>query len=134
MSKDVTKIDDLIETISLAIAGDKIPTPPIPSPLILAGARTKSGLSAKEITRDVLIRCQEVGIPIGALPSGADPLWEKQMYLMVEVILEHLIKNAKITVVLDPGIPITAAGANAGGPVVVQGSTTTFATGYGIIQ
>jgi hypothetical protein len=60
---------------------------------------------------------------------------EKMIYTIVETVVEHIIQNAKVTVVIPPGVPVTVTGL-AGGvlPVVGQGVTSNYATGKGIIQ
>ncbi len=52
----------------------------------------------------------------------------------MEVITENLLANAKLTVVLPAGIPITATGASPTGPVVVQGVTTGLGAGTGVLS
>lgn len=107
----------------------------IPAPLILSGARLKNGLSARKITSEIITDRQKIDIPIGALPDGGESIDEKMEYLRIERIVSNLIQNAKITVVIPPGIPVTATGLTAAGvPVTVQGTTVNFATGHGIIQ
>ncbi len=106
----------------------------IPSPLILIGAENKKGLSAREMAKEVIIRSQEAGIPIGNLPSGEESISEKMEFIRMQVIVKHLIENAKITVVVPPGTPVATTGTSPVGPVVTQGATTSLAIGKGILQ
>lgn len=54
--------------------------------------------------------------------------------IRVEEIINALITKMKVEVAIPPGIPITATGGNAGGPIVVQGVTTNSAKGEGVVQ
>lgn len=131
---DLTNIDSLVGYLN-GIIDKGISTPQsVPSPLILLGAVNKKGLSAREITKEVITKSQSFGVPIGNLPDGSESVSEKMIYVMVETILEHIIKNAKITVVIPPGIPVTTTGVAGVIPVVTQGATINYATGYAIIQ
>ena len=135
MNEDLTNIDTLVNFLnSILDAGNSRP-PNIPSPLILIGSENKKGLSARDITKDIIIKSQKVGVPIGPLPDGTESIMEKMIYTIVETVVEHIIQNGKVTVVIPPGVPVTVTGL-AGGvlPVVGQGVTSNYATGKGIIQ
>lgn len=127
-------ISNIVQRIQSSITETKAKARDIPTPIILLGARNKSGLSAREIAKEIIIRQQEAGAPIGALPDGTDSITEKMEVIRTEVLIKHLLQNAKITVVVPAGIPVTATGANTGGPVVAQGTTTNFIEAKGIIQ
>jgi len=106
----------------------------LPTPLILTGFQAREGLSAREITKEIITRKADLGIPIGNLPDGSESIDEKMIFIIVDTIIKKLLQDAKITVVIPLGVPVTASGAGTTGPVTVQGITTTNATGYGIIQ
>lgn len=125
---------DIINIIKGVINNNSSKVVPIPSPLILVGGSTKKGLSAREMGKEVILRMQEAGAPIGNLPDGGESIAEKMEIIRMEVLLKHLLENAKITVVIPAGIPVTVSGTNAGGPVVCAGTTTFYSTGYGLIQ
>lgn len=127
-------VENIIQTIQASISQSKAKSKDIPTPLILIGANNKSGLSAREIAKEIIIRQQEAGAPIGPLPDGSDSITEKMEVIRAEVLIKHLIQNAKITVVVPAGISLTATGANSGGPVVVKGLTDRFVAAKGIIQ
>ena len=127
-------IDELIQFILSVINSGKTPALPIPLPLVLTGGFTRSGLSARDMAKEIIFRQQEAGVPIGNLPSGAENISEKMERIRMEVITENLLANAKLTVVLPAGIPITATGASPTGPVVVQGVTTGLGAGTGVIS
>ena len=125
---------DIINTIKATINSNKAKTLDIPAPLILLGARNKSGLSARDIAKEIILRKSEAGAPIGALPDGNESVDEKMEIIRAEVIINHFLNNAKITVVIPAGTPVTSFGANSAGAVVTQGITNGFAVGKGIIQ
>ena len=108
--------------------------PIIPPPLILVGGGQRPGMNARMITTRIITRKSEAGAPIGPLPSGAESVDEKMERIRIEEIINALISEAKITIVIPAGTPITAVGGNAGGPVISQGVTTNYTQGYGIIQ
>lgn len=131
---ELTDLSSLLTYLNSVLdRGISKPTP-IPSPLILLGADNKKGLSPREITKEIITKSQKFGIPIGPLPDGSESIVEKQIYNIVETIVEHIIKHAKVTVVIPPGIPVSATGVAGVIPVVAQGFTTNYATGKGIIQ
>jgi hypothetical protein len=106
----------------------------IPKQQILIGSKFRSGLSAIEIASKIIDRKKEAGIPITPLPSGGENLDLIMETIRVEVMIEALLTKAKIEVAIPPGTQINAQGANAGGPIVVQGATITISKGEGIIR
>ena len=131
---DLTSVAEMVSFLNTALDRGLSTPSNIPSPLILLGAENKKGLSPREITKEIITKSQSFGIPIGPLPDGSESISEKQIYTIVETIVEHIIKYAKVTVVIPPGIPVSSTGVAGVIPVVTQGATTTYATGKGIIQ
>lgn len=126
-----------IKTIIAVLKGfinPKLPSKPLPQAAVLAGGRLKPGLSSIDIASEIIKRKKDIGIPIGPLPSGADSLDLQMETIRVEVIVEALIKNARIQVAIPPGTNITATGGNAGGPIVVNGITTAPTTGWATLS
>lgn len=106
----------------------------LPTPLILIGGASRSGLSPTKIASRIIQRKSEAGLPIGALPSGSVSPDELMERIRIEEIIRALQEDAKITVAIPPGTTLTAAGASPSGPVNVVGSTITITTGYAVIQ
>lgn len=127
-------VTDVISILNAIISDNKPKALPIPPPLILTGGFTRSGLSAKEMAKEVILRQQEAGVITGALPDGSENVSEKMELIRMEVIVRHLLENAKFTVVLPQGIPVFTIGVSAVGPVQSQGFTTSFGVGTAIIQ
>lgn len=114
----------------------KVPSPltPITKEEILIGTKFREGLSAIDIASRIIERKKEAGIGIGPLPSGAENVDLQMEVIRVEEILNALLTKAKIEIAIPPGIKVTAVGANAGGPIVVQGATIDIVKGEGIIR
>lgn len=125
---------EILQTIQAVISTNTASALPIPPPLILAGGNSRSGLSARAIAKEIIIRQQEAGAPIGNLPDGSESVTEKMERIRAEVMVRHLLENARFTVVVNAGIPVTATGVCAVGSVAVQGATITFGTGTAIMQ
>jgi hypothetical protein len=105
----------------------------IPSPIVVL-SKTRNGMSALRATNKVLEKKKELGIPTGNLTDGSanddDILW----YIAIKAIIDEITNEAKITSSAIPGTQVVASGGNVGGPIVVYGSTTTFANGGTIIE
>ena len=105
----------------------------IPAPIVVL-SKTRSGMSALRAANKVFEKKKELGIPTGNLSDGSanfdDILW----YTAIKAIIDEITNEAKITSSSLPGTQITAAGGNAGGPIVVYGSTITFSDGGTIIE
>lgn len=127
-------IEDVINIVLGVLNSGKTPAIPLSAGLILGGGFLRPGASARELAKKVILRQQEAGIPIGNLPSGAENLAEKMERIRMEVIVQHLLENVKISVVLPPGIPVAATGVSPSGPVAVVGVTTGIAIGTAVIS
>lgn len=127
-------LDTVINIISAVINSAQTPAIPVDPTLILGGGFLKPGLSARDMAKEVILRQQEAGVPIGNLPSGEESVAEKMERIRMEVIVKHLLENLKLSIVIPPGTPIVATGASPAGPVVVAGSTTGISVGTGIIS
>ena len=135
MAVDLGSIEGIIGGFTKIMSLSSIGGPPsVPTPLILVGVPTRSGLSPTKIASNIISRKSEAGLPIGALPSGGVNPDEIMERIRVEEIIKAIQQDMIISVAIPPGITLTAAGANAGGPVSVFGSTIKLVKGYGIAQ
>ena len=98
--------------------------PPISKEEILIGVKFREGMSAIDIASRIIERKKEIGIGIGPLPSGAENIELKMEVIRVEEIVNAIQTKMKIEAAFPLGVPITATGGNAGGPIIVQGATT----------
>lgn len=113
-----------------------VPTPlkPISKENILVGVKFREGLSAIDIASKIIERKKDIGIDIGPLPSGADNIDLLMETIRVEEIINALLTKAKIEVSIPPGTRVISQGANAGGPIVTIGTTSSISKGEGIIR
>jgi len=111
-----------------------IPLQPISKEEILIGSKFRTGLSSIDIASKIVERKKEIGIGIGDLPSGTKNIDLQMEQIRVEEIINALLTKSKIEVAIPPGTTIQGQGANAGGPIVVLGTTLTISKGEGIIR
>lgn len=131
MSEQINKIvKDIILDIDV---GNKLP--PINPILALFGNENKKGLSAIDLSKEIIANKHKIGLPSGTLEDGSDNLDNKLIYLICEELIKHIQQRGKISVVVPSGTPVTCNGVSAAGvPVTVQGITTNITTGVAIIQ
>jgi hypothetical protein len=65
-------LDKIVNIVLAVINSGVTPAIPVDPTLILAGGFLKPGLSARDMAKEVILRQQEAGIPIGNLPSGGE--------------------------------------------------------------
>lgn len=127
-------VNEVVKILNNVIDDNTIKQKDIPPQLILLGSNNKKGLSANELATEIISELPNIGIPIGNLPDGSDNVFEKFVVLMCEKIITHFINNAKITTVVNAGVPVTTTGVSATGTVISQGNTVNIGLGKGIIQ
>lgn len=110
------------------------PLQPITKEEILIGTKFREGLSAIDIASKIIERKKEIGVDIGSLSSGGKNIDLQMEVIRVEEILDALMTKAKIEIAIPPGTLVQATGGNAGGPIVVVGTTTSISKGEGIIR
>lgn len=128
-------IDKVLSMLSAAFSLGSTPLSPLPPPLVYTGGQLRTGLSTSKIASRIISRQSEAGAPVGALPDGSQSVAEAMEVIRVEEIINAIQTEAKIDVVIPPGVSISAIGVgNFGIPVVSQGATTNFGVGQGIIR
>ena len=95
-------------------------------------AKTRPGLNAQILTSSITARFAEAGIPTGPLVGGTPNVMENFVKIMMEEIVSAIQTDMRVDIATDPGAVVTAAGANAGGPVAVVGATTSPHSATGI--
>jgi hypothetical protein len=130
----MNNLKSVLDAISALLRTSISSAPIIPPPLILVGGAQRPGMNSILITTRIITRKSEAGAPVGPLSSGSESVDEKMERIRIEEIVNALISEARITIVIPPGTPVTTVGGNAGGPVLSQGVTTNYTQGYGIIQ
>jgi hypothetical protein len=125
-------ISEITSVLFGAMSLPEPPLPPTPTPLIALGGNNKTGLSARKMAARVIARQSEAGAPVGPMINGEDNISEAMELIRMEEIVSAIQTEMMIEIGLAPGIPVTSTGiGNLGIPVVSQGATTNFASGYG---
>jgi hypothetical protein len=132
---DFSSISDVLNVVSSSFSISDTPITPLPPPLILIGGVLRTGLSADEIASNIISRQSEAGLIVGdAFADGKNSL-EQMELIRIQEIIKALMLNAKIEVVIPPGVSVTSVGiGNLGAPVLSLGYTTTIGSGYGVIR
>lgn len=97
-------------------------------------ARTRPGLDASVLASSIISRFPEAGIPQGPLVGGTTNVWENIIRIICEELVNALQNDARVDASTEPGIALTASGANAGGAVITVGATTNPGQAYGVIR
>jgi hypothetical protein len=101
---------------------------------ILLGVQLREGLSSIDLASRIIERKKALGIDIGPLASGAENIDLMMEVIRIEEIVDAIKTKMKVEAAFPPGVPITASGGNAGGPIVVQGATTVAVKVEGVAQ
>ena len=131
---DIISIINIFKTFSSPTFGIEKPTP-IPPQILLVGANLRTGMSARNLSKNLISRLEQRGIPMGTdVFGGDDNLFTTSIVMLAEEMLDEIRLNSKVDIAIPPGtIQITAVGANAGGTIVVQGANTMITSGNGIV-
>ena len=132
---DLASISGVLNIISTAFSVPDEPLTPLPPPLLLVGGLLRTGLSADEIASSIIARQSEAGLIVGDVFADGQNTAQAMELIRIQEIVNALLNNAKIEVVIPPGISVSTVGVgNLGAPVISLGSTTNIASGYGIIR
>ena len=101
---------------------------------ILIGVKFREGLSSIDIASRIIERKKALGIDIGPLPSGAENKDLMMEVIRIEEIVDAIKTKMRVEAAFPPGVPITASGGNAGGPIVVNGTTIVSVKVEGVAQ
>ena len=107
---------------------------PLNKEAILLGVKFREGLSSIDIASRIIERKKALGIDIGPLPSGAENKDLMMEVIRIEEIVDAIKTKMRVEAAFPPGVPITASGGNAGGPIVVNGTTIASVKVEGVAQ
>ena len=112
-----------------------IPAPPV-SKRTAVSAVLRSGLSASDMASEIISRQKDAGALIGPNDDGSENIAEAMEVVRCQVIIEHIMKNCRVTVTSLPGQQITASGVTppGGGPVTTVGTVLSTGTAYGVLS
>jgi len=122
------ELSDLIIGL-ITYSREKIPKLNIQS-LLLAKARP--GIDPAVVASSVTSRFNEAGIPTGPLQDGTPNSFEIYTNILCEELSYAIQDDMRVDLLVDTGQQVTSFGANAGGPVVTQGSNLTPWLGTGV--
>jgi len=131
---NLSSMNGILNLILSAFQIPETPAEPLPPPLIMAGAKLRPGLSAQGIASEIISKQSDSGRVVGNVFADGPNVEEAMELIRIQEIINAILTQSKVEVVIPPGISVTAAGGNAGGPVVCQGATTSMAIGDGIIR
>ncbi len=121
----------VIEALIKFASMDTIPTPPVPPPTALLG-EGRPGMSARRCAANIIARQSEAGAPLGVRSNGEISVQERMETIRVQEITREITEKMRTNIAIPPGMALMATGANAGGPLVAYGATSTPAFGWGV--
>jgi urease gamma subunit len=128
-------INGVLNTINSAFLIPDTPIAPLPPALIMFGAKLRPGLSAQSIAANIISRQSESGRVVGDVFADGPNVEEAMEVIRVQEIINALLNEAKIEVVIPPGVQVTTVGVgNLGAPVISQGATSSMGIGDGVIR
>lgn len=131
---NLSSMNGILNLLLSAFQIPETPVEPLPPPLIMTGAKLRPGLSSQSIASEIISKQSDSGRVVGNVFADGPNVEEAMELIRIQEIINAILTQAKVDVVIPPGIAVTAAGGNAGGPVVCQGATTSMAIGDGIIR
>ena len=124
-------IEQICQTISNFFNNVRPPFPQLSRLLLVCSMIRRPGLSVIQSVANITKDLNKSGIPNGSMPDGSANLPVGFTFANTNEIYRAIKKDASIQVGIQPGsMMITGFGSNAGGPVVIQGFTTSPSMGY----
>lgn len=128
----VETISDAIDKAFNFVRPKLVAIPPL---ILICSVMARPGLSAINITANIIRRQPEAGAYTGVMPDGSPNIMERMYSIIVDEILREIRLNSRVDVALPPGsIMSFGTGANAGGPVTITSTNTNVVAGSGILR
>jgi hypothetical protein len=136
VSNKLTSINKVLDILLGAFNLAKKPSPDIPPFLLLAGAKLKPGMSARNLSANIISRMEsDIGIPMGDVFADGPNAIASTMLVQSQEHISHIQQNARISTAISPGsVLVSGIGSSAVGPVPFQGSNITATSVKGIIE
>lgn len=132
---NIRSISGLVNIILNAFNTQQEPLTPLPPPLILTGAKLRVGLSAQSIASEIISKQSNAGRVVGDVFADGPNVEEAMELIRIQEIINAILTEAKVEIVIAPGVAVSTVGVgNLGAPVVSQGATTNIAYGEGVIR
>lgn len=126
-------IERICNSLTSIIEKARAPLATVPSILLVCSSIRRPGLSAMSIASKIIQRQIEAGAPIGPAADGSANISEAMERIRIEEIVKAIKLDGRVQVSVPiGGIQVTCTGANAGGPVVSQGTNIMPVKGDGI--
>ena len=127
-------IKQICESITKLFTNALPPFPQLPRILLVCSMIKRQGLSAIRSTSNIVKDLNKLGIPTGPMPDGSPNLTVAFAFASTKENFRALKKDASVQVDVQPGsMMITGFGANAGGPVNIQGVNTSPSIAVGTV-
>ena len=127
-------IKQICESITKLFTNALPPFPQLPRILLVCSMIKRQGLSAIRSTSNIVKALNKLGIPTGPMPDGSPNLTVAFAFASTKENFRALKKDASVQVGVQPGsMMITGFGANAGGPVNIQGVNTSPSIAVGAV-
>ena len=123
--------DELADLILSQISSSRLKIPKLSIQSLLL-AKVRPGMDPTVVASSITSRFSEAGIPTGPLQDGTPNSLEILTNILCEEITSAIQDDLRVDVLVDLGQQVTSFGANAGGPVVTQGSNLTPWLGTGV--
>lgn len=132
---NLSSISSILNIVLSAFSIPKQPVTPLPPPLLMIGAKLRPGITSSSIAARIISRQSEAGLVVGDVFGDGPNTAEAMELIRIEEIINSLLTEAKIEVVIPPGVAVATVGiGNLGAPVISQGSTTSIGVGSGVIR
>lgn len=127
-------IKQICESITNLFTKALPPFPQLPRILLVCSMVKRQGLSAIRSTSNIVKDLNKLGIPTGPMPDGSPNLTVAFAFASTKENFRALKKDAVVQSGVQPGsMMITGFGANAGGPVNINGVNTSPSVTVGVV-
>jgi hypothetical protein len=123
--------DDLADLIIGLITLSRLKLPKVSIQSLLL-AKARPGMDPAVVASSITSRFSEAGIPTGPLQDGTPNSLEIYTNILCEELTGAIQDDMRVDLLVDIGQQVTSFGANAGGPIVTQGSNVTPWLGTGV--
>ena len=132
---NLSSITGVLNTLLTAFSAPEPPIQPLPPPLIMIGAKLRVGLSAEEIAANIISEQSDAGRKSGDIFADGPNVEEAMEVIRMKALITALLTQAKVEIVIPPGVSVLTVGVgNLGAPVVSQGITVSMGIGDGVIR
>lgn len=123
--------DDLADLIIGLITMTRLKMPKVSIQSLLL-AKARPGMDPSVVASSISSRFPEAGIPNGPLQDGTPNSLEIFSNILCEELIGAIQDDMRVDLLVDVGQQVTSFGANAGGPIVTQGSNISPWLGTGV--